>query len=573
MNKKNSSKQENVPQGALRLFALGGLHESGKNLWVFEAGEEILVVDAGIIFPGYEHPGIDFVFPEIKYLVNNAKKIQALILTNTHEAHAGAAVQLIQRAKIKKVVGSKLAIETAKIRMGEELAKDIEWQEFTTRTEVKVSGFNVTPYRITTPSAESYSMIVEHAGNKVFYSSSFKIDQTVHDEDQKSDLGGIMQQTIPDEDNFGEIDLYIGDSAGSEMEGYSGSEMEAAAKIKSILQNEKGRIVFNTCNLNTIRIQNLFRVAEETGRKIALLNKAAKQVYEAAIKAQVLAHDNETVISIRDIDNFKDEELLILTTAPEGNALEELVLLAEDNNLEFQLKAGDAVVNSADAPPGTVRVMAQISDKFFLKNVKIIGGRNAGIHVPTHAMSEELKFMFNVIRPNFFIPAFGETRQLVKHAKLAIESGFSAGAIFMIENGDIVELKDKEIEVVGKVETDEIMFNENQDFHIDEKILKDREVLSLEGVVVVTFALNKQKKVVAGPTFAANACTFSKNKEWRAFCLMNAQIVLDTINQLTADNPKASTDDYQNVVRDYMNKTIKRQIGKNPSIMVFANQI
>ncbi len=565
---------------SLGAVALGGMNELGKNMWVFEAisgrqeGEsEYIVVDAGTLYPGYEQPSVDYIMPDFKYILDKTDRIRALFLTSAHEAHAGCAAQVIQKCSIKKVYGSSLALELTKLRLGEEAVAKIEWHPFEPRKEINEGEFKIIPFRLTSSSSESYAVAIEAFDNKVFYTGTYKIDQTAYD-GLKTDLAGITEYSMGDTEDGKIIDLYIGDSANVEIEGYSKSEKTLYSKLKAIFENEEGRIIFNTYNANTIRMQMVLDLAEKTGRKVALLNKDVKQVYYAAREAGIFKHKEGTVISLREIDDLKDKEILVMSSAPEGDALKELVLLATDEDLEFQLKEGDAVVNSGDPPPGTIRVMAQACDQFFLKKVKIIGGRNAGVHAESNALTEEMKFMFNLLRPKAFVPAVGDTRQLVRHAKLAVDTGFDPASIFMLDNGDVFDLsKGKGFQIVGKAPVGEVMFNHLQDIDIDDKIVKERETLSMEGVVTIAFSLDKKGKIISGPVFSAKACTFSKNKEWRAFCMIHTQDIVDNVHQISLDKPAAGNEDYQKIVHEHMAALIRTQIGKKPSISVIVNRI
>ncbi len=557
----------------LVITALGGLHEQGKNLFVLETSEnEILILDAGVLYPGHDSPGVDYIFPEYQYLINKVAQIKGLVLSSAHDYHCGGAHHLISKCNIKKVMGSKLALSLVKAKLSPEFAETIEWQEFASRKEIQVSQFKVIPFSITSSNVESYACYIEANGSKIFYSGNFKLDQTPTD-GVKTDMVGITSVgSIAAETGEG-IDLYIGDSLNSEKEGYTKSELEIYPKLKSMIESHKGRVIINTCNSNTVRIQNLFNIAELCGRKISLLNREAREIVKALNDSDCLDYNEENLVSIKDILNYDDKDLLILCTAPEGDAIRELEEIGFDRSLEIQLKEGDMVMNSADLSPGTVRTMAKISDEFFLKEVKIVGGREAGIHADTHAASEELKFMFNLVRPKHFIPGIGETRQLIKHAQLAVDSGFDPGSIFIIDNGDQVELSNKNLTITGHIDTGNILFNDSQDFHVDTKIVKERENLAKEGVVTVCFSISKKKKVVSGPVFSARACTFSNNKEWRAFCLMNSQDIIDAIEVLGEEKPRSNIDDYQNLVRDHMNNIIKNQIGKKPSVIVLASEV
>lgn len=571
----------------LRVAAMGGLNESGKNCWLLAASEkahpvgakakdkkydqsaEYLILDAGNNYPGYESPGVDFIIPELKFLDSRKEQIQALVLTNVHESHSGAAHHIIKKLDIKKVIGSKLAIEQVKDRLDEEL--NIEWIPFESRENYQLGKFSITPFYITSSAAESYACSISAGNNKIFYSSTYKIDQT-RSNGIKSDISGMLEHCMKDTEDGRIIDLYIGCSAGVENEGYSLSEMELIPKFQSILKR-KNRVIFNTYSSCTIRIQNIIRAAEEAGRKIALHGQEIKEAFAAAIKAGCIEHENGSIISIKEVDNYKDSEILIICSAPEGDALRELEQICHGRSLEMELKEGDVLINSADPAPGTVRIMADIADQCFLKNVEILGGRNANLHSKSQAYTEEMKYMFNIIRPKYFLPAIGETRHLVRHAQLAVQVGFDPAAILMLDNGDVLELADGEMEVVGKYETGEILVNHQRDFHVDDRIIKERESIALEGVVSISFSLNKKRRLVAGPTFTARACTFSRNKEWKAFCLMNSIEITNQIETLANDSPNADIDEYQKLVREYMSKVIKQQIGKKPVVIVFANEV
>lgn len=568
---------ENITKKSLSVTALGGLHEIGKNMYLLEAQEpkqetQRLILDAGIIYPGLDSPGVDYTMADFNLISKSFNSINALVLTSVHESHCGGAHHLITKAHIKKVIGSKLAIARTQQELSQELVKKIEWVEFEPRKEIQCDEFTIIPFRISDGSPESYAVAIEAKDQKLFYTGTFKLDQCLKDS-EKTDIYAISEYSARYHENNDSIDLLLSDSANVEKHGYSISEEYLKPKVKELLNKNKSRVIINTYNSNLIRIQNFFQIAEDCGRKVALLNKEAREAYQAAETINFWEHKKETLISIKEIDNYKDEEILVISTAPEGEALRELEKIAYDRSLEIQLKAGDVIINSADLPPGTVRVMAQISDQFFLKDVKIIGGGGSGVHAESHALIEELKFIFNLVRAKYFIPAMGETRQLIRHAKLAVDSGFDPGSILILDNGDKLRLYDGDAEVMGNQKVNEILFNDAQDFQVDNKLIKEREGLAADGVVIVSFSINKKRKVVTGPVFSAKACTFSNNKDWRAFCMLNSQDIIDEVEVLGEEKPNTTIDDFQNLVREHLNRIIKVQIGKKPSVIVLANEV
>lgn len=565
----------------LRILALGGLHELGKNMFVFESYDEknpekseYLIIDAGLRHFGHDNPGIDYAIADFKYLKDRKSQIKALVLSSANYRHCGGAHQIICSLEIKTVYGSATAIELVKIELDSETNQKIQWLKLESRLDIDLSPFIIKPFFITSSSADNFALLIEAHKKKVFYSGSFKMDQTpLYGE--KSDLAGMLAAMPPKVELGKAIDLYIGCSTNVETQGYSLSELDLVGNFKKILsQNSSKRILINTYDSNFIRLQNFLNLALEFNRKVALVHRNIRKTINAGKRSGVLSFPEDLIINISEIANYEDSNLLILTGEPEDLALESLEQIAFGRSVEFRLKEGDVVINSADLPAGTVRMMAQISDQCFLKGVQIFGGKNAGVHVESYALTEELKFMFNVVRPKYFIPALGETRQLVKHAKLAVETGFDPGSILILDNGDLVELTDTGIvKVVEQIPYEEVLYSALDHYELEDHIIKARDVISREGIVIISFAINKNKKIISGPVFSAKACTFSKNKEWRAFCMFNTQPIVEAVENLYTGKPAASLEECEATIKNLMDKVIKQHIGKRPELIVVANQV
>jgi len=565
----------------LRILALGGLHELGKNMFVFESYDEknpekseYLIIDAGLRHFGHDNPGIDYAIADFKYLKDRKSQIKALVLSSANYRHCGGAHQIICSLEIKTVYGSATAIELVKIELDSETNQKIQWLKLESRLDIDLSPFIIKPFFISSSSADNFALLIEAHKKKVFYSGSFKMDQTpLYGE--KSDLAGMLAAMPPKTELGKAIDLYIGCSTNVETQGYSLSELDLVGNFKKILsQNSSKRILINTYDSNFIRLQNFLNLALEFNRKVALVHRNIRKTINAGKRSGVLSFPEDLIINISEIANYEDSNLLILTGEPEDLALESLEQIAFGRSVEFRLKEGDVVINSADLPAGTVRMMAQISDQCFLKGVQIFGGKNAGVHVESYALTEELKFMFNVVRPKYFIPALGETRQLVKHAKLAVETGFDPGSILILDNGDLVELTDNDIvKVVEQIPYEEVLYSALDHYELEDHIIKARDVISREGIVIISFAINKNKKIISGPVFSAKACTFSKNKEWRAFCMFNTQPIVEAVENLYTGKPSASLEECEATIKNLMDKVIKQHIGKRPELIVVANQV
>ncbi len=577
-----ATKLKKVDDRILRLYVLGGLHELGKNMFVFEAHNpekpeesEYIILDAGLRYIGHEEPGIDYAMADYRFLKDKKKQIKALILTSPHDRHCGAAHQIICNLEIENVYGPGLALELTKAELNPETVKKINWTLLDSRLEIDLDPFIVTSYYITSHTGENYALLIEALGKKIFYSGSFKIDQTPTD-GRKTDVAGMLSHLSAKAEFAKVADLYIGDSTNVEISGYSKSEKDIIPTFKKIFaENKESRIIVNTYDSNVVRIVNLFALAQEFNRKVVLVHRNMRKVVAAVERLYTYDINDEMIISIQEAKDHKDSELLLLTGSPEDLALDSLEMITYNKSLELNIKEGDVIVNSADLPPGTVRKMAQISDQCFLRSVKMIGGRNANVNVESNALTEELKFMFNVTRPKYFLPALGETRQLVKHAKLAVETGFDPGSILILDNGDVIEFAENNVvRVIEQVPYEEILYSMMDHYVLEEHLVKARDVMSREGVVIVSFSLNrKNKKIVAGPLFSAKACTFSKNKEWKAFCMFNTQPIVEAVDALYSGKPEATIQECEEIVKNHMQKVIKQQIGKRPELIVHASQV
>jgi len=580
----NNTEKKNLAQldRTLRILALGGLHELGKNMFVFESfdekepkNSEYLIIDAGLRHFGHDNPGIDYAIADFNYLKDKKDRIKGLILSSASYRHCGGAHQIINSLEIKNIYGPQAALELVRLELlRDEVLSGINWHKLESRQTLNINPFSIRTFYVNSSTGDSYALLIEAHSKKVFYSGSFKLDQTpLYGE--KTDITGMLT-AMPTPTEFGKaVDLYIGCSTNVEQQGYSLSELDLVSNFKKIFsQNESKRIIINTYDSNFIRIQLFFDLAKEFKRKIGLLHRDIRRTVNIGKKSGLLNFDDEIIINISEVNDYKESEILILTAAAEDLALESLELLAFNRSSEFILKAGDVLVNSVDLPAGTVRMMAQISDQCFLKEVQIIGGKNAGVHVEPYALTEELKFMFNVVRPKYFIPGLGETRQLVRHAKLAVETGFDPGSILILDNGDLVELSDTGVvKVIEQIPYEEILFSTLDHYELEDHIVKARDIISREGVVIISFSINKSKKIVTGPVFSAKACTFSKNKEWRAFCMVNTQAIVEAVENLFTGKPSATLEECEKIVKDLMDKTIKQHIGKRPEIIVVASQI
>ncbi len=548
----------------LKAIPLGGHGETGKNSWIFEYKDEIIIVNFGMMLPPQDLTGVDLILPNVKYLIENQSKIKALILTSAHDDLSGGAFYLLQKINIPKICGSKLAIESVK----NSLAKDVKLPEvevFTPREEYKIgSVFSVRPIQNTFVVPDSQGLFIKTEAGSVLYTSSYKVDQTPYDE-AKFDYYSYSQAG---EDG---VDVLISDSTNIESAGFCQSERSVIKRFNEILSSDSRVIVVGFAS-NLFKYQILFDLARNHKRKVFLSGSYLTNKINSAIDSGFIKLDKKILIQEKDLADVSDEEVLILSSGKCGDFLKALIEIANEKHSIIKLKQKDIVVVSANPPPGTARILAHTVDQLFVQKVQVIGGRGQGVHASGHAALEECKFMLTVAKPRCFVPSHGEERQLVIYGKHAENIEINHNDVHILKNGEVLQVRDQVARVSGRIPAESIYYNQAKGLDIDEVTMKERQSLSDEGTITVALALDEKKNIVAGPEIIAEACSFAKGKDWRAFCLGTTELIKqEIISALKRDEKDIS--DLKKVVRDTVNKTVIELIGKRPLISVSIQEI
>ena len=547
----------------LRLIPLGGHGEIGKNSWIVEWKDQILIINFGMMLPSFDLTGVDLVFPSATYLSENQSKIKGLILTSAHDDSSGGVFYLLDKVNIPKIWGPKLALEILKSQIKGKALPECEIIE--PRKEFSVGEFNIIPIGNTSVLPDTYGLYIKHNAGNILYTGGYKIDQVPADEN----VFDYFMYSKAGEDG---VDLLIADSTNIETLGYSQPERFITKKFDELFKESSSRIIIVSYASNMYKFQIIFKLAQKNGKKIFLSGEYLINKINTAIDAGFIDFDKKLFVKESELANLKDNELVVLASGKYGDFLSALISIAKQEHPQIKIKAKDIVVVSSNPPPGTARTLAHTIDQFFVQKVQVIGGRVQGVHVSGHAAQEEAKFMLTVAKPRSFAPSHGEERQLVQYGNLAEMIGISPNDIHILKNGDVIELRDQVARIANKIPAPSIYYNQAQNLDIDETTMKERIALSKEGTITVALAVDEKRNIVAGPEVLAEACSFAKGKDWRAFCLGTAELVKDSIKQSVERDEKELLS-LKSVVRDTVNKSVLELIGKRPLINVSIQEI
>ena len=477
----------------LRMIPLGGMHEVGKNMTVFEYEDEIVIVDCGMGFPDSDMLGVDVIIPDFTYLRENRHKITGLFITHGHEDHIGAIPWFIDEFDVPvyatpltiKLIENKLESRNKKLLLKADLrqvkAGDI----------VDAGKFSARFIHINHSVPDSASIALTCPVGTVIVTGDFKVDYTPIKGDP-IDLG-----TFAELGNEGVLAL-VSDSTNIEREGHSMSESRVGDAFSEIFANADGRIIITTFASNVWRLQQVITAAEKHDRKVLILGRSMLNTFTAATELEYLDYNPKTIINLNELDNYAPEQVVLLTTGSQGEPMAALTRLAFSEHRSVEIMTGDTVVLSSSMIPGNETAIYKVIDALFRKGADVIYHTLADVHASGHAFRDELLLINRLVRPNFFIPAHGEYRMLYTHAKLINDMGTPSENIAILKNGDILELYPDRMSFAGFTEGEGIPIDGSGMGDIDEYVLHDRRLLADDGVVTIALTLDKEKDEILG---------------------------------------------------------------------------
>jgi ribonuclease J len=477
----------------LQIVALGGLCEIGKNTMAITYGDDMMLVDAGLAFPSEDMLGVDLVLPDISYLVENQEKLKGLAITHGHEDHIGGIPFILRNVTIPVIYGPALALGILEGKLDEHgLQSRTELRKVQPREKVKIGCFTVEFVRCTHSIADSFSLIIHTPIGKLVHTGDFKFDFTPVD----GEMFDIASLTKASEDG---ILLLMSDSTNSERAGYTPSEKTVWRKLDEVFANAKKRIIVTTFASNIHRMRQLLHAAMKYERKVAILGRSMLNLARIARELGYMTFPDGLLIPVEQINSFPEDEVVILTTGSQGEPLSALSRIARNEHKQIKIKPGDTIIISATPIPGNEQSIAKTINALSLRGADVIYGRDAGVHVSGHACREEQKLMINLCKPKFFMPIHGEYRMLVRHGELAAECGVEKDNVFVMANGDVLELTADKGTKLPAIKSGIILVDSSRAWEIDEEIVNERRHLAEDGVVVVALTVDGEKNIVGGP--------------------------------------------------------------------------
>jgi len=479
----------------LRVIPLGGVGEVGKNITVIEAAGEILVVDCGLAFPEPEMLGIDLVIPDVTYLEENRDRVRAIVLTHGHEDHTGALPYVLPKLPGTPVYAGRLTrgLVTGKLKE-HKLLDSTPLELLEPGVETRIGVFSITPFRVNHSIPDGMGLGIRTPAGTVVHTGDFKFDHTPPD-GVRADLGLIAEMG-----NRG-VDFLLSDSTRAEKDGYTLSETTVGDSLHQLIGEASGRVIVATFASNIGRVQQVLDAAWAHGRKMVTMGRSMEQNSAIAVELGFLDPRDGTLVRKDALQRLRNEDLVIMTTGSQGEPMSGLTRMSNRDHRNITIEPGDTVIISASPIPGNEEAVARTIDNLFKEGAMVHYEPLVHCHVSGHGSREELKLMLALVKPRNFIPIHGEYRMLVQHGLLAEAAGVPVNGIFVLENGQVVELEDGRARLAGSVPAGAVLVDGIATVDgVDGVVLRDRRMLASDGVVMVALTVDRATgQPVSGP--------------------------------------------------------------------------
>lgn len=553
MNKKNRT----VINEEVQVIPIGGLNEIGKNMTLLQYKDQILIIDCGMSFPDDEMYGIDIVIPDFSYLMKNRDKIVGMVLTHGHEDHIGAIPYLLKNINVK-IYGTRLTLGLVNNKLKEH---NIQARMVTIEPgkEVQIGCFKVEPIRTTHSIADAICLSINTPAGVIFHSGDFKVDYTPVD-GEPIDFSRLAE--------LGKrgVSLMLCDSTNAVRPGFTASEKVVGQTIGNIFREAKERIIIATFSSNVHRVQRIIENAVKFKRKVAISGRSMENVVKLAIELGYLDIPAGTIVDLSMAKNIPDNKLVIITTGSQGEPMSALARIASGDHKAIKLKKGDMVILSSTPIPGNEKTVSNVVNKLFEKGANVIYSDVADIHVSGHACQEELKLLHSLIKPKFFMPVHGEYRHLFQHANIAESLGMNRNNIFLLNNGDVLNLTKDSAEISPcQVEADAILVDGLGVGDVGNIVLRDRKILSEAGLIIVATAIDRaSRQLLSGPEIISRGFVYVRENEE---LIQGAKVIAENAIEKVLNTGTRDWADLKATVRNELSAHIYRTTKRSPIIL------
>ncbi|MBR3249307.1 MAG: ribonuclease J [Clostridia bacterium] len=500
-------KKEIAPKGSVKIIPLGGLHEIGKNITVIEYQDEIIIVDCGMTFPGDDMLGIDLVIPDVTYLIKNKEKIKGLIITHGHEDHIGAIPYVLKQINIP-IYCTRLTAGLIKNKLEEhKLVRSTKMHIVKAGHSIKLGDFRVEFIQSAHSIPDSVMLAITTPLGTILHTGDFKVDYTPID-NKIIDLGRIAELG-----SKGVLAL-LADSTNAERKGFTMSEKSVGEVFDKLFLHCHKRIIIATFASNVHRVQQIVDCAFKYKRKVAVSGRSMIKMIETARELGYIKCPDNIFIDIDMISNYTDDQLVIITTGSQGEAMSALTRMASGEHRKIKITPNDRVIISANPIPGNEKYISKVIDDLMQIGAEVIYSAIEHVHVSGHACQEEQKLIFALTKPKYFVPVHGEYKHLMAHSETAKMMGVDKDNIFMMTNGRILEINETSARLTGTVPNGKILVDGLGVGDVGNIVLRDRQHLSQEGLIIVVITMDRSTgEVVSGPDVISRGFVYVRESE------------------------------------------------------------
>jgi ribonuclease J len=549
--------------GSLLIIPLGGVEEIGLNMTVFQYADDLIIVDAGLMFPEEEMLGVDIVIPDYSYILDNREKVRGIILTHGHEDHTGALPFLLKEINVP-VFGTALTLALVREKLNEHNLLDITLVPVKPRDIITLGQFRIEFIRVTHSIVDGVGLGIQTPLGNIIHTGDFKLDPTPVD----GELMDLHKFT-----EYGENGtlLMLSDSTNAEKGGFTFSEREVRRAFEDIFAKTKGRIIIATFASNIHRIQQAIDVAVQNGRKVIMCGKSMVSNAGIALELGYLKMPPDIWVKMEALRDLPDDQVVIITTGSQGEPMSVLSRIAIDEHKQIKIKEGDTVILSAKIIPGNERSIGKIINHLMRRGADVKYEKVSDIHVSGHASKEELKLMINMVKPKYFMPIHGEYRHLKYHYKLADKSGIPKENIFILEDGMVLEITANGAATRGKVNSGRVFIDGRDVGGVEDIVLRDRRRLAHDGIVIILVGIEKlTKKIISGPEIISRGFVFEDV----------SQEIISEVRDLMAGTLTNIEDDIisdtaliQAKLRSTLKKYLRNTMDRRPMIMPIIMEV
>lgn len=548
---------------SIKIIPLGGVGEMGKNMYITEVDGDIFVVDVGLMFPEDEMLGIDVVIPDFTYLVSNSDRVKAIFLTHGHEDHIGALSYILRKINVP-VYGTKLTIALAKEKMSEQdFTGSADFHEINSDTIVDFDRVSVSFFKTNHSIPGSVGISIHTSEGAIVHTGDFKFDQAA---------APLYKPEIGKMASIGEkgVLCLLSDSTEAERPGHTPSESTVIAELSNVFYNAEGRIIAACFASDLNRIQHLFNSAYANGRKVAVVGNSLKRVYDIALQLGYLQVEEDLIISVNELKDYDNSQVVILTTGSQGEPIEALQKMAKQVHPQVNILAGDTVLFAASPLRGSEVFIYKTMDMLYRAGANVVTSKNS-VQVSSHGSQEELKFMINLMNPKYLIPVHGEYKMLKAHKKLAQSCGIPEENIFIPDRGDVIEISGGKLKFTEKVPAGNTLIDGIGVGDVGNIVLRDRRLLSQDGVLLVVVTLNKtDRRILAGPEIISRGFVYVRESEK----LMTDSAAL--VREIVEQNANKGSFDWNSLkqdIRDSLHQYLYEKTKRRPMIMPIIMEV